>query len=107
MKRSGIELAVLEKRKIIMPKLMNIGFGNMVNTDKIISIISSDSAPAKRMIAKGKEQEILIDATQGRRTKSVIFTENSQIILSALQPETLAGRFNNDNATEVDDDANE
>lgn len=89
-----------------MSRLMNIGFGNMVNTDKIISIISSDSAPAKRMIAKGKEQESLIDATQGRRTKSVIFTENSQIILSALQPETLAGRFNG-NAAEVDDDANE
>lgn len=89
-----------------MAKLMNIGFGNMVNTDKIISIISSDSAPAKRMIAKGKEQEILIDATQGRRTKSVIFTENSQIILSALQPETLAGRFNG-SVAEVDDDENE
>ena len=54
-----------------MAKLMNIGFGNMVNTDKIVSIISSDSAPAKRMISRGKEQEILIDATQGRRTKSV------------------------------------
>ena len=52
-----------------MAKLMNIGFGNMVNTDKIVSIISSDSAPAKRMISRGKEQEILIDATQGRRTK--------------------------------------
>ena len=60
---------------------MNIGFGNMVNTDKIVSIISSDSAPAKRMISRGKEQEILIDATQGRRTKSVIFTENNKIIL--------------------------
>ena len=89
-----------------MAKLMNIGFGNMVNTDKIVSIISSDSAPAKRMIAKGKEQGTLIDATQGRRTKSVIFTENGQIILSALQPETLAGRFNG-SAAEVDDDENE
>ncbi len=77
-----------------MAKLINIGFGNMVNTDKIVGIISSDSAPAKRMISRGKEQEILIDATQGRRTKSVIFAENHQIILSALQPETLAGRFN-------------
>lgn len=66
----------------------------MVNTDKIISIISPDSAPAKRMIQRGKEQETLIDATQGRRTKSVLFTEQNQIILSALQPETLAGRFN-------------
>lgn len=73
-----------------MAKLMNIGFGNMVNTDKIVCIVSSDSAPAKRMVQKGKEQENLIDATQGRRTKSVIFTENNKIILSALRPETLA-----------------
>ena len=51
-----------------MAKLMNIGFGNMVNTDKIVCIVSSDSAPAKRMVQKGKEQENLIDATQGRRT---------------------------------------
>ncbi len=71
-----------------MAGLINIGFGNMVNTDKIISIISSDSAPAKRLIQRGKETETLIDATQGRRTKSVIFTENNKIILSALQPET-------------------
>ena len=89
-----------------MAKLMNIGFGNMVNTDKIVSIISSDSAPEKRMISRGKEQEILIDATQGRRTKSVIFTENNKIILSALQPETLAGRFNG-NASEGDYDTKE
>ena len=89
-----------------MARLMNIGFGNMVNTDKIVSIISSDSAPAKRMVARAKEQETLIDATQGRRTKSVIFTENNKIIISALQPETLAGRFNG-NASEVDDDTKE
>lgn len=89
-----------------MAKLMNIGFGNMVNTDKVVSIIASDSAPAKRLIQRGKEQENLIDATQGRRTKSVIFTENNTIILSALQPETLSGRFNG-NAAEVCDDAKE
>lgn len=52
-----------------MAGLINIGFGNMVNTDKIISIISSDSGPAKRLIQRGKETETLIDATQGRRTK--------------------------------------
>ena len=86
-----------------MAGLINIGFGNMVNTDKIISIISSDSAPAKRLIQRGKETETLIDATQGRRTKSVIFTENNKIILSALQPETLAGRFNGNTAEDYDD----
>jgi len=84
-----------------MAGLINIGFGNMVNTDKIISIISS--APAKRLIQRGKETETLIDATQGRRTKSVIFTENNKIILSALQPETLAGRFNGNTAEDYDD----
>ena len=57
-----------------MAGLINIGFGNMVNTDKIISIISSDSAPAKRLIQRGEETETLIGATQGRRTKGVIFT---------------------------------
>ena len=81
-----------------MAGLINIGFGNMVNTDKIISIISSDSAPAKRLIQRGKETETLIDATQGRRTKSVIFTENNKIIL-----ETLAGRFNGNTAEDYDD----
>ena len=89
-----------------MAKLMNIGFGNLVNTDKIVSIVSSDSAPAKRMVQKGKEAETLIDATQGRKTKSVIFTENNRIILSALQPETLAGRFAS-GAAEVCDEAKE
>ena len=72
---------------------MNIGFGNMVNTDKIVCIVSSDSAPAKRMVQKGKEQENLIDATQGRKTKAVIVTSDDYLVLSALQPETIARRF--------------
>ncbi len=76
-----------------MGKLINIGFGNMVSTDKIVSIISPDSAPAKRYIQQAKESRMLIDATQGRKTKSIIFTVNDKLILSALQPETLAGRF--------------
>ncbi len=76
-----------------MGKLINIGFGNMVSTDKIVSIISPDSAPAKRYIQQAKESRMLIDATQGRKTKSIIFTMNDKLILSALQPETLAGRF--------------
>jgi hypothetical protein len=85
---------------------MNIGFGNLINTDKIVAIVSADSAPAKRMIQRGKENENLIDGTQGRRTKSVIVTENNQIILSALQPETLGSRVNG-NAAEVYEDAKE
>ena len=79
---------------------MNIGFGNVVNTDKILTIINPDSAPAKRMIQKAKEEERIVDATQGRRTKSIILTESGHIILSALQPETLAGRFNGKDLTE-------
>ena len=76
-----------------MAKLMNIGFGNVVNTDKILCIITPDSAPAKRQIQRAKEENRLIDATQGRRTRAVIFTMNQMVIISALQPDTLAGRF--------------
>lgn len=76
-----------------MGRLINIGFGNMVSADKVVSIISPDSAPAKRYIQQAKESRMLIDATQGRKTKSIIFTMNDKLILSALQPETLAGRF--------------
>lgn len=79
-----------------MSKLMNIGFGNVVNTDKILSIITPDSAPAKRQIQRAKEENRLIDATQGRRTRGVIFTVNNMVIISALQPDTLAGRFGTD-----------
>ncbi|HIZ08157.1 MAG TPA: DUF370 domain-containing protein [Candidatus Eubacterium avistercoris] len=83
-----------------MASLMNIGFGNVVNTEKILTIINPDSAPAKRMVQKAKEEERIVDATQGRRTKSIILTESGHIILSALQPETLAGRFNGKDLTE-------
>lgn len=79
-----------------MSKLMNIGFGNVVNTDKILCIITPDSAPAKRQIQRAKEENRLIDATQGRRTRAVIFTVNQMIIVSALQPDTLSGRFGNE-----------
>ena len=79
---------------------MNIGFGNIVNADKIIAMITPDSAPAKRMVQKAKEESRLIDATQGRRTRAVIFTENDRVILSALLPDTLSGRMKNPANTE-------
>lgn len=79
---------------------MNIGFGNIVNADKIIAMITPDSAPAKRMIQKAKEESRLIDATQGRRTRAVIFTENDRVVLSALLPDTLSGRMKNRSDTE-------
>lgn len=78
-----------------MGRLINIGFGNVVNTDKIVSVLNPDSAPIKRIIQNAKDSGASIDATQGRRTRSVIVTEDEYIILSALQPETIAGRFNN------------
>ena len=78
-----------------MGNLINIGFGNVVNAGKIIAIINPDSAPIKRMIQNAKDAGTAIDATQGRRTKSVIVMENSELVLSALQPETLTSRFHN------------
>ncbi len=75
-----------------MNNLIHIGFGNIVNTGKIIAIVSPDSAPVKRMVQKAKESGMAIDATQGRKTKAVLVMENSQLVLSALLPETIAGR---------------
>lgn len=75
--------------------LINIGFGNVVNTNKVIAIINPDSAPMKRMIQSAKDAGTAIDATQGRRTKAVLVMENHQLVLSALQPETLTSRFHN------------
>ena len=78
----------------MMGRLFNIGFGNLVNSDKILCVIGPDSAPAKRMVQHCREEGRLVDATQGRRTKSVIVTETGTVILSALTPETLQGRCN-------------
>lgn len=75
-----------------MDRLIHIGFGNMVNASKIIAIVSPDSAPVKRLVQKARENSTAIDATQGRRTKSVLVMESSQIVLSALLPETISGR---------------
>lgn len=83
-----------------MDKLIHIGFGNIVNTAKIIAIVSPDSAPVKRLVQKAKEEGTAIDATQGRKTKSVLVMENSQIVLSALLPETIAGRAHAEYETE-------
>jgi len=75
-----------------LTKLINIGYGNMINSDKIVAIIAPDSAPAKRIVMQAKEKGIAVDATQGRRTRSVIMTDSSYVVLSALQPETIASR---------------
>lgn len=79
-----------------MDKLIHIGFGNIVNAAKIIAIVSPDSAPVKRLVQKAKEDGTVIDATQGRKTKSVLVMEDSRIVLSALLPETIVGRVQSD-----------
>ena len=76
-----------------MAKLINISFGNVVNSDKIVTVVSPDAAPVKRMVQSVKGTVSLVDATQGRKTKAVIITSDDHLILSALQPETIARRF--------------
>lgn len=76
-----------------MGRLLNVGYGNVVNTDKIVAVISSDSAPARRMIQASKDQGKAIDATQGRKTKSVLVTDGGIIVLSALSTDTISARF--------------
>ena len=72
--------------------LINIGFGNMASINRIIAVVAPDSAPIKRLIQETRDKGYLIDATQGRKTKAVLFMENNQIVLSALLPETIANR---------------
>lgn len=73
-------------------KLLNIGFGNMVNADRIIGIVSPDSAPIKRLVQDAREKGALIDASYGRRTQAVLIMDSDHVVLSALQPETVASR---------------
>ncbi|KAF1679324.1 MULTISPECIES: extracellular matrix/biofilm regulator RemA [Veillonella] len=74
-------------------KLLNIGFGNMVSANRLIAIISPESAPIKRMIQDAREKSVLVDATYGRKTRAVLVMDSGQIVLSAIQPETVAHRI--------------
>ena len=74
-------------------KLINIGFGNVVSANRIVAIVSPESAPIKRIIYEARERGLLIDATYGRRTRAVIITDSGHVILSAVQPETVANRL--------------
>jgi len=74
-------------------KLINVGFGNTVPAARVVAIIGNDSLPVKRSISDAKEKKMLIDATQGRKTRAVVFTDSDHLVLSALQPETIANRF--------------
>lgn len=88
-------------------KLINIGFGNMVSAGRLVAIVSPESAPIKRIIQDAKEQGSLIDATYGRRTRAVLLTDSDHVILSALQPETVANRFNDKEDTEMGEELEE
>ena len=73
-------------------RLINIGFGNMVSSSRLLTIVSPESAPIKRIIQEAKDRGMLVDATYGRRTRAVIIMDTDHVILSAIQPETIAGR---------------
>jgi len=75
------------------PKLVSVGFGNSIVSSRVIAIISPNAAPIKRLRDEARQEKRLIDATQGRRTRSVIITDSNHVILSAIQSETLAQRF--------------
>jgi len=85
-------------------KLINIGFGNMVSARKLVAIVSPESAPIKRIIQDARDRGSLIDATYGRRTRAVIITDSDHVILSAVQPETVANRLDSDDEGDDDDE---
>ena len=82
-------------------RLVNIGFGNLVSEDKILAVVSPESAPIKRIVQVAKEKHTLIDATFGRKTKSVILTDSTAVIISALSPEKIADKVNGEVQTEA------
>ena len=83
-------------------KLINIGFGNMIAENRVVVIVSPESAPIKRIIQDAKERGTLIDATHGRRTIAVIITDSDHVILTYLQSETVANRIEDDSADDID-----
>ena len=74
-------------------QLINIGFGNLVSAERLLSVISPDSAPMKRLVQEARDRGMLIDASFGRKTKSVLIMDTDHVILSALEPKTIAGRL--------------
>ena len=87
-------------------KLVNIGFGSMVATGRMLSVLSPDSAPIKRMIQEARDRAMLIDASYGRKTKSVILMDTDHVILSALTPETLTARMTGQQTDEIEEEEN-
>ena len=85
-------------------KLINIGFGNIVVASRVIAIVSPESAPIKRVIQEARDANILIDATYGRKTRAVVIADSGHIILSAVQPETVAGRLGDKENEDIEDE---
>lgn len=85
-------------------RFINIGFGNIVSANRMIAIVSPDSAPIKRIIQEARDGGRLIDATYGRRTRAVIIMDSEHVILSAVQPETVANRLDTDSKLDVDEE---
>lgn len=79
-----------------MAKFVNIGFGNIINADKMVAVVNPEAAPVKRMVQSAREEGRIVDATQGRKTKAVVVTEDTYIVLSALQPDTILRRLQSD-----------
>ena len=88
-------------------KLINIGFGNLVSAERVLAIVSPDSAPIKRLIQESRERGMLIDATYGRKTASILVMDSDHIVLSAIQPETVAGRLGAREAAEAAEEEGE
>jgi regulator of extracellular matrix RemA (YlzA/DUF370 family) len=84
-------------------KLINIGFGNMVSAARLVAIVSPESAPIKRIIQDAKERGTLIDATYGRRTRAVLVMDSEHVILSSVQPETVANRMGDSQEVDTDE----
>lgn len=83
-------------KEVMQARLVNIGYGTIIAVDRIIAVVAPESAPIKRIVQEAKELKNLIDATYGRRTRSVIIMDNSTVVLSAVQPETITNRVNMD-----------
>lgn len=85
-------------------RFVNVGFNNILNADRIVAVIGSDSAPSKRLMQDAKDMGRAIDCTSGRKTRSILVMDSDHVVLSAIQPETLAARLANENADTDDED---
>ena len=81
-------------------KLVNIGFGNMINADRVIAVVSPESAPIKRIVREAEDRSMLVNATYGRRTRAVVVMDSEHIVLSAIQPDTISGRIASEESAE-------